>query len=444
MKWFTKKQEIAQVETKAVSSYSGQVTSIRPNLPEKICLSNDPVRLMSYNRGYVYAANHKISSALASLPYHLYSMVDSAKVGKMVTPHTALTKSVQKAVASSARLRLQDKQELIEVYDHPVLDLLKNPAPGWSQTEWLYTISTYLGLIGNAYLLKVTDSAGQLVGLKPLMSEHIAIRTDSEGEITEYIYQPYGTISGKTFKPSEIVHIKNRVAGSIIVGLGNLEACLQSFAVSQNAQQYVASLLNNGACPSGVFLVKNHIADEAKAKEYADKLVSSFGGSQRGRPMVTFGDVEYKDTTATMVDTQADKFTLEAKKEICSCFSVPLSTLDETDSNKATALASMKQLKVFGVFPKVSLILDQLNAVFAEYFDSGLFIWIDQREALDPDPLEQSQVLSNLKNAGIMSVNEARLTLGLPSLDGDEYNKPIAANASTAIQAQTITQEVAQ
>ena len=430
--WFTK----SEILTKAVRSWSGQVTSIQPNLPEKIVLSNDPVRLINYARGYVYAANHKISSALSALPYHLYSMVESGQVGKMLTPHGTLSKSLCKAVASSAKIRLQEKKELVEIYDHPILDLLKNPAPGWSQTEWFYVISTYLGLLGNCYLRKILDNSGQLVGLEPLMSEYIAITYDNTGTITKYTYQPYGTVQGRSFEPDEIVHIRNRVAGSLIAGMGNLEACLQSFAVSQNAQQYVAALLNNGACPSGIILVKNHIADEAKAKEYADKLVNSFGGKQRGRPMVTFGDVEYKNTTATMVDTQADKFSLEAKKEICSCFSVPLSCLDETDSNKATALASMRQLKVFGVFPKVALILDQLNQCFAQYYDKGLFVWIDHRESMDPDPIEQATVLAQLTNCGIMSVNEARITLGLSSIDGDAFDKPIRANSSASIQGQ--------
>jgi len=432
-----------KITTKAVRSFSGQTSSMAVQMPEKICLSNDPVKLMAYNRGYVYAANHKISSALASLPYHLYTVVDSGSVGKMITPHKAVGALTKKAVVTSAKIKLQDKKEMVEIYDHPILDLLKNPAQGWSQTEWLYVISTYLGIIGNAYLHKVVVS-GQLTELVPLQSEYMTIRYDKQGVITEYFYQPLGSIESRTFKPSEIVHIRNRVAGSLIAGMGNLEACVQSFAVAYNAEQYAAALLSNNAMPAWVITLKNQGAlpidpvtgsiDETKMLEFENKWRAKWGGSNRGGFKFSIGDMDFKNLSATMADTQIDKFMEEAKKQICAAFSVPLSTLDETDSNKATALASMRQLKIYGVFPKVCLILDQLNQVFAEFFDSGLFVWIDQREALDPDAQEQATVLSTLKNAGIMSVNEARLTLGLPSL-GAEYDNPIAANASSAVQA---------
>jgi len=442
--WFKKTEQ--KIETKAVTSYSGQVTSIQAAYPETINLSNDPVRLMQFNRDDVYNANSLVSGVLASLPYHLYAVVDSGMVGKMITPHSILTKSQSKAVADTARINLQNnRKQLVEIYEHPVIDLLQTPFKGWSQYEFLYIISSYLGLIGNAYLVKHVDNAGQLVGLEPLQSEYMAIRYDRTGTITHYDYRPYGCIDSQTFTPDQILHIKNREAGSLIAGRGNLEACLQSVMVAINAEQYAAALYNNQCTPSTIFMLKNHgsipvgedgLPDETKIETFADRLKSKFRGSKRGDGMVSFGDMEVKQLSQTLGDSGVDIYAPLMRKKVCSAFKVPTVLMDETDSNKSIALAAQKSLKMYAVFPKVCSIFDQINAeIVRTYYDKDLMLWYDKEESLEPDQLEQMQVLTGYKNAGIYSVNECRIISGKETL-GAEFDKPIAANASQAVQSQ--------
>jgi len=219
---------------------------------------------------------------------------------------------------------------------------------------------------------------------------------------------------------------------------------LQMFDVANHAEKYARDLLKNGAMPGYAVICEDDSRlplndkgeiDEKKMEELENKWTykwtKKLGGVRFG-----FGKVKIEKINLTMADSQVDKFLMESKKQICACFSVPLSCLDETDSNKATALASMKQLKMFGVFPKMALILDQLNAVFNEYFDKSYFVWVDQREAMETDQLELAQVLSILKNAGILSTNDCRKKLDETTLDGDLYNKPVSAQASVAVQGQ--------
>jgi len=438
MDWLKRFKKTDIVE-KAVSSYSGTVSSITPHLPEKVKLTNDPIKLMALHKGYIFAANQKISAALSSIPYHLYASVDAGRVGKMMTNHGVLTKSVQKEIATSAKINLRNsKKQLVEIYEHPFLDLMKNPAPGWSQTEFFKVISESLGLIGNCYVLKGVDSQGQLTSLTPLDSEYISIVTNEFG-ITKYDYRPYGCRRYQSFEQDQILHIRNRCAGSTIVGYGNAEACQHAFSLAVGAYQYQIDSLNNFAVPPGMWVVEGSVNTQEEFDKFREDLQSSYGGRNRGKPGVSAGLLKWVPTTSTMADAQIDKFMLEAKKEIAACFAVPLSCLDETNSNKATSLAAMQQLMRFGVFPKISLILDQINTeIVAKYYDSDLILWIDSSEILDADPLEQATVLATLKNAGIMSVNECRAVKSLPLLDGAEYDKPIAANASTAIQGQAI------
>ena len=63
-----KKTSIGRVESKAVNSMSGPATSMTTTIPDTVRLTQDPVKLMNYNRGYVYASNNKGSRGCSVPP----------------------------------------------------------------------------------------------------------------------------------------------------------------------------------------------------------------------------------------------------------------------------------------------------------------------------------------------------------------------------------------
>lgn len=77
------------LESKAVHSQSGRASSLTTMLPDTARLTQDPVQLMAYNRGYVYAANTKVAGAVGSLPFRMYAYVPDTGQ-KMITRHKVL------------------------------------------------------------------------------------------------------------------------------------------------------------------------------------------------------------------------------------------------------------------------------------------------------------------------------------------------------------------
>lgn len=421
---------------KAVQSYSGSASSIYPQLPQVMKLTDDPRKLISFNRGYVAAANNKISGGVANLPYHLYAVVDDNKVNKLYTPHKALTKTQSKAITASntnIATASRNRKTVVEIYEHPFLDLMKKPSKGWTQTEFFYIISSYLGILGNSYLEKVYNGK-TLTELKPMLSEYMAITYDANGDITKYDLNPSNGITPKSYTPDQVLHIKNRCAGSVISGRGDLENCLQAVLTSNSAYAYATALLNNMAIPGGMITFDNITVPEGVdpqlyMKEIEDEALCRFGGNNRGKPFVTFGKTSWTKMDTNMADTKIDVFVDGAKKEIAAAFGVPVSMLDDSDANRATAYASIRSLKTYGVLPKAGLILDQLNYVIQEEYDPNLYMWYDPNEALDNDPVEQSTVLTSYTNAGIMSINEARKSIGLESVEGGDSTTTSVAGA---------------
>jgi len=424
MFWNKTTKALDNLETKAVNSMSGAATSMTTVIPDTVGLTQDPVKLMNYNRGYVYASNNKVAEAVASLPYRLYAYLPESEASTLVTKHVKITgKALMKAV-KLMQLNPGEPKTLIEIFEHPFLDLMEAPAPGWTRYDWNKVVSSYLGLIGNAYVEKVTSN-GAVTALIPLQSEFISIAYDKTGTITHYEYRPNGTQQFRSLAPDQILHLRNRTAGSVISGMGNLEAALASVNLTTSTQAYLAALLSNMSMPGGVFTVKGFTGDAPKATAFAAKLRETFGRKNRGRPMVTFGDVTYTRADASMVDNRADFFTEQAKQEIAACFSVPLTLLDESNSNRATALAARQAMLQYAVYPRAEMILGQLNTSIVKMeYDTRFIYSYDISEALESDPKEQAEVLKIYVDSGIYSANEARAILGMQAMTGEALSTP--------------------
>lgn len=397
-----------RVQTKAVTSNSGATTSLTTTLPDRQQLTQDPVKLMNYHRGYVFAANTKVAEAVASLPYRLYAYVTEDEAKSLVTKHCRCSDSTRKALGFPRG----ERKTLVEIYEHPFLNLMREPYKGWTQTEFWRCLSTYMGCIGNAYV-RIHSSDGELQGLEPLQSECMTVTYDDTGAITGYDYRPQGTVKHQVFAPDQIMHVRQRMAGSIIAGMGNLEACLPAVNLMFQTQSYVGSLLQNMAVPGAIITIKNFNGTNEEGQKFKDKFIEQFGRRNRGKPVVSFGDVDYKRADATMQETRVDVFGAEAKKEISACFGVPLTLLDESNSNRATALAAKQSMQSFAVYPRAKAMLDSVNAVVARFYDPRLTYGYDSSEAVEHDPQEQAQILGAYVNNDIMTVDEARDVLGL-------------------------------
>lgn len=411
---------IERLQTKAVNSMSGKATSMTTSMPDTVKLTQDPVKLMDYNRGYVYAANNKVAEAVASLPFRMYAYLPKSQADELTTPHRSIEGKARLELTGKLGLNAGEPKTLIEVFEHPFIDLMEHPADDFSRYDWFKVVSSYLGVIGNAYVH--IDKTGGTTKLIPLLSEYIVITYDEHGVITKYTYYPQGTMTHREFDPSEILHFRNRTAGSVIAGMGNLEAALASANLSSSTQAYLSALLANKAAPGGLFSLKNFTPgkDLTAYEKFKAKIQEQFGRRNRGKPLVTFGEMTYTPITNTMHETRADFFTAQAKQEIAAVFGVPLTLLDESNSNRATALAAKQSMLQYAVYPRVEMILGTLNRRIVKQYDPRLIFSYDVSEALENDPKEQSEVITKYVDAGIFTVNEARDMLGMATISEPE------------------------
>ena len=109
--------------------------------------------------------------------------------------------------------------------------------------------------------------------------------------------------------------------------------------------------------------------------------------------------------------------------KIASAFGVPYSYLDSSDAKKATSEIAERTYAKTTILPKITRIAEKLNEQLVPlYDDTGrMFLAYD-----NPVPQDKKALLAEnvaYVNTGIMTVNEARLKIGLPKL-GEEFDIP--------------------
>lgn len=405
----------SEVETKAINTtYTGAVSTILPGFPSYSTLSSDSPTVLQYQRGYAAACINIISKSVGGLPFYLYR-VENAETGKYIgkSVKVARPSSLDRAVGKAIS---RGDYTLAKIYEHPFLSLLESDTD-MSSEETMAMITGYLLTIGNAYLKVTRDSRCNVIKLKLLMSEYMSVKYDTNYNITQWVYSP--ALSGyvtEYLTPDQVIHISRKVPGSVIVGRGILEDSMQTVSVGEEAKKFTYSLLKNHMTPTQNIIVKNAMKNETEAERIKNKLVDAFSGDNRGKSIVTFGEVEIKDAGTKMRDQTVLELCEYCNKDTAALFGVPMDLLDQSNSNRASIVAAKNNFLAMTVFPLASNICSQITKFIVKEYDNSFMFGFDTEEALDSDPEAQAGLYKVYVDAGIMTKNEARAKLGLEPL----------------------------
>lgn len=157
--------------------------------------------------------------------------------------------------------------------DHPLFGVLALK-PNRYQTRVDFFLTVVLNLVtwGNAYAIITRNGAGQVVSLLPIMSSQVETRLLSDGSVV-HLYTSSEGISA--LAEESVWHIK--LFGNGIVGLSPLAYAANSIAIAQANEERVASVMRNGAKPSGVLMV-----DGALNAEQRKEIRASFADLAEG------------------------------------------------------------------------------------------------------------------------------------------------------------------
>ena len=153
----------------------------------------------------------------------------------------------------------------VKALQHPLQHLLHDePNPEMTSFVWRETLLSHLLLWGNAYCQILRTGRNGIVGLYPLLPDHMEVDRDSRGQLT----YTYTTGEGRIVRldPAEVLHIPG-LGFDGVVGYSPIALEKSAVGLSIAAEEYGSKFFGNGAMPSGVLTHPNTVKDPKRLRE---------------------------------------------------------------------------------------------------------------------------------------------------------------------------------
>ena len=320
------------------------------------------------------------------------------------------------------------------VFQHPLLDLMRNPNREMSGRDLISNIVSHQLLNGNAYVVKVSAEDGPCA----VPSELYLLRPDRveikpiDDSLLRYIYK----VNGRTLNDyrvdlssycSDLLHIKNYHPLDDLYGMANAEAAFNSIEQHTQAIIWNQSLLRNGARPSGAIVTRGNKdgAGEYLTEEQYNRLKTQLedlysGSSNAGKTFILEGGLDWKEMSSSPKDMDFVKIKDGAARDIALAFGVPPQLLgipgDNTYSNLVEARLALWEDTVL---PMLDRVLERLNNWLVPLYGGDLTLSynIDDISALSA---KREKVWNALNGVSFMTINEKRSMFGLPHIEGGD------------------------
>jgi len=381
--------------------------------------------LINRYRSWVYVFASRNGSASASIPLRLYATVATGEGMPRVRHSSPLSKmQVDRLVKMNNGRntnRLRNADHVVEIFEHPFLDLMANPNPWRSQYELLEETMIFQDLAGDAYWSIGLDALGVPNSLNLLPSQYVRIVPSNDDFIKGYLY---GRSSANRIAIPEnmVIHYRRPNPKDQYYGMGCLEASVVAANQYDSMDTYETALNKNMGIPAGLVSYKGRLnRDDIPALESAWNRTLR-GMANSGKIKVTSDEYDFKQVSISpreMGFLQGRKW---SRDEMANAFDIPISMISTENVNKANAQAGNEQYARRAIMPRLRRVEDRLNKDLIPFYNEPrIFCAFD-----NPVPEDQEHELKRaleLVKAGIITRNEGRAMQGVvpDPVRGDEY-----------------------
>lgn len=376
-------------------------------------------------RHWTYIAVRAIAEEIAGQP----PLVAYRRSAAEVSAKGLHAKVLPRYRRKSAMARIASHEEL-EPADssHPLARLLANPnEPDTSETFWQRTVIN-AELTGNAYWWAIENKAGRPCELWVLPSHWVwpSPNRRSESLVDFYDIRPYGASSSGslTLSADEVIHIPYPGAITPFDGWSPLSAGAEwvDIASSMDASRWAS--FKQGIWPGLILELAADMEDpdDATIARLYARLEQRFRGElNTDKPMILSPGAKVADRTRPPRDMEFVQGSDQMRDWVLALHRVSKTIAGITEEvNRASMETAAANFARWTIRPKVRLIDGIATEKLAKRFDEALVIYHEDPAA--PDPAAETERITKLVGAGIMTPNEARAELGMPPLPegGDE------------------------
>lgn len=390
------------------------------------------------------------SDGVADLEWCVYRPVGGAKSRARLAAAMRRPVIASKALGSTRREALKalvDDGEVVEVPNHPMLNLIASPNDHLTGRQTMKLLQIHLDLAGETFL--PLDLRGRMpVGYWPLPPNAVMNLPDYMLPPDEQFYQvAFGRVYGR-ISPDQMLHIRHPdPADPMGRGVGKGFTLGDELDTDEYAARFAKNYFYNNTIPAAVIAIEGMpTGDNPAAKRFKEDLQKNHQGADNaGKVLVTSGK-----TTISRLDTDFQKMDLKALRKGTNDFirmnwRVPPEIVgDLTSSNKATAWAAQDALAKQCIVPRGEFFRTEFQLRLMPRL-AGPDDVLDFESPIPEDREHELRVMGTFPSA--FTYNEARELAGkkpdpalkgyLQPLPGQTEKPPTTPDASQGSQVDT-------
>lgn len=324
---------------------------------------------------------------------------------------------------------VDDPERPVQVLDTPLAKNIRRRPNGWQNgTAFWRLLSNRKLLWGNFYAEIQRDvRTGEAIGLWPLLSQDVTPDVKAGKKVFR--------VAGKELADEDIFHVVGH-SWNGLQGVSVLTLHRQTIGAAVEMGGFVEGFYRNGAKLSGFVKHPGTIGEGSEAIDRLKRSISDLwqGAENAGKVGVLEEGMEFQPWSMPLGDAEFVETRRFQVAEVARIFDMPLHKLGETAGMKYNNVEQGNIAFVIDCLePHIQQIVDEANnKLFAERDRGRRELRIPTLELLQGDLESQLKALGMARQWGLMTINEARRRLGLPSAgpDGDKLFIPGNANTS--------------
>lgn len=352
--------------------------------------------------------------------------------GKTVTESTALCLSavwgcirVNSEAVGSLPITLHQKDGnggRTVASDHPIQFLLQNPNADMTGTEFWSAMAAWILARGNAFAM-IERFGDRIVSLELLPADTVSVTRDSNYELV-YSF----TLANQSYRlpSSEVLHIRGFGFGGD-VGLSPIVFGAQSIGSAIAADETAAKVFANGLMPSGVFSVPPEVEDltEEQRKQLKTLLADYMGSQNAGKTMLLEGGMKFEKISLdpeVMQMLETRRFNVE---EVCRLYGTPPVVIGHAGEGVTAWGSGIESLILQWLTTGLNPILTRIEKRVAKQLLSPadrmkFYAEFNREGIMQADSAAKAAFLSSMTMNGLMTRNEGRARLNLPTMEGGD------------------------
>ena len=279
------------------------------------------------------------------------------------------------------------------------------------------SVMTDVLLSGNGYILINRNETGLPISLRYIKASAVSVQYDAYHDTLYYIIT-IADDKGMRYKPQDVIHIVRNTSDGVN-GISTTTFAKDAIGLAKSSEVAAKKFFDSNMNVAGLLSCKTMMTEQQRTS-IKDAWMS--GRGENTLQILPLG-VDYVKLGVASKDAQLLESRGYNTQEITRFFTVPLQLIQAGDKMTYTNLEDLNNIFYqYSLLPFIRSIEEEFTRKF--FIDSDYIVDMDEDEFLmRVNKNTLSSYLSTLVGGGIMSVNEARVYLGLKEVkDGDQLH----------------------